>query len=340
MRGECMKYPEFIQKGDTIAITAPSMGFYKKEQLMEYEQALQNLKQMRFSVLETQNVRTDNHGRSSSALERAKQFQQVWENKDVTAIICAKGGDFACEMLDYLDFEKLKNTKPKWLQGFSDITNLGFVLTTHLDVATIYGENIRDYGMYELFENLTNSIRIMQGEEVVQKSFEQCEREEREIFQSYHLTEKVEWKNLKSEPQICFSGRAIGGCLDVIVELIGTKYDKVKEYIHKYKKDGIVWFFDMYEMSTPQVFRHLWQLKNAGYFEFCNGIIFGRPCIIREDYELCFAKAVEDAIGNLNIPIILEADIGHVSPQMPIVNGAILEVISESGKGEIKTFFK
>lgn len=335
-----MKYPAFIQKGDTIAITAPSMGFYKEEQLREYDQAIRNLEKMGFTVIETENVRMDEAGRSSSAIERAKQFEQVWENEKVVAIICAKGGDFACEMLDYLDFEKLKNTKPKWLQGFSDITNLGFVFTTHLDIATIYGENIRDYGMYELFENLTNSIRMMQGEEVVQKSFEQYEQEEREIFQSYHLTEKVEWRNLKSEQEIHFSGRAIGGCLDVIVELIGTKYDKVREYIQKYRKDGIVWFFDVYEMSTPQVFRHLWQLKNAGYFEHCNGIIFGRPCIIREDYELSFAKAVEDAIGNLNIPIILEADIGHVPPQMPIVNGAILEVISHEGKGEIRTFLK
>lgn len=337
-----MKYPKFIKKGDKIAVTAPSAGFYKEEQLREYENAIQNIKKMGFEFLETKNVRTHEDGRSSSAKERAKQFMQVWEDESVDAIICAKGGDFACEMLDYLDFERLKKLSPKWLQGFSDITNLGFVLTTNLDIATIYGENIRDYGMREPFKTLTDSIKIMQGKEVVQKSFGVCEpkEDEREIFETYHLTLETQWKNLYDEKKLMFSGRCVGGCLDVIINLIGTKYDGVKDYIKKYKNDGIVWFFDIFEMSTPQVFCHLWQMKNAGYFEHCKGIIFGRAFLLREDYDMNLVRVVKDAIGNLNIPVILEADIGHVPPQMPIVNGSILEIMCENGQGEIKTFLR
>ncbi len=337
-----MKYPEFIKKGDCIAVTAPSMGFYKEEQIMEYNQAIQNLENMGFEFLETDNVRKNRNGRSSSAKERANQFMQVWENEKVASIICAKGGDFCCEMLDYLDFKVLKNMKPKWVQGFSDITNLGFVLTTNLDIATIYGENIRDYGMRELFANLTNSIEIMKGNEIVQTSFGKYEPkdEERGIFETYNLTKEISWKNLNKEEKVSFSGRCIGGCFDVIVNLIGTKYDKVKDYINKYREDGIVWFLDVYEMSTPQVFCHLWQMKNAGYLENCKGIIFGRPMYIREDYEISFERAIEDALEDLNIPIVLDADIGHIPPQMPIVNGSIIEVICEKGNGVIKTFFR
>ncbi len=337
-----MKYPAFIKKGDYIAVTAPSRGFYKEEQIKEYENAIENLQKMGFGFLETDNVRKDEQGRSSSAEERAKQFRQVWENEKVAGIICAKGGDFACEMLDYLDFDELKNTKPKWLQGYSDIGNLGFVFTTNLDIATIYGENIRDYGMKEPFENLINSIRLMQGEEVIQESFGTFEpmEDEREIFESYHLTKKTEWKSLSGESKVHFSGRCIGGSFDVMMNLIGTRYDKVKEYIQKYKDDGIVWFWDVYERATPQLFCDLWQCKNAGYFEHCRGIIFGRPCIIREDYGKSFADVIQEAIGNLNIPIILDADIGHIPPQIPIVNGSILEVTCENGRGEIKTFFR
>lgn len=337
-----MNYPTFIKKGDTIAVTAPSMGFYKDEQIQEYDNAIQNIKKMGFEFLETDNVRQDNNGKSSSAQERAKQFMEVWENEKVSSIICAKGGDFCCEMLDYLDFDRLRNAKPKWLQGFSDITNLGFVFTTNLDIATIYGENIRDYGMRELFPNLTNSIKLMEGNEIIQKSFEKYEPkdEERGIFESYNLTKKVVWKNLNGEKRLHFSGRCIGGCFDVMINLIGTKYDKISNYIHKYKDNGIVWFFDVFEMSTPQVLCHLWQMKNAGYFEHCKGIIFGRPFLVREDYEMSFETAIGDVIGNLNIPIILDADIGHIPPQMPIVNGSIIEVSCENGKGEVKTFFR
>ena len=71
-------------------------------------------------------------------------------------------------------------------------------------------------------------------------------------------------------------------------------------------------------MSTPQLNCHLWQMKNAGYFENCKGIIFGRPFIIKEDCEISFEKAIKDAFGNSNIPIICDADVGHVPPQMPM----------------------
>lgn len=337
-----MKYPDFLKKGDGIAVTGISDGIVEEKKLLKYENAIKNIENMGFRFCETENVRQSKNGRSSSASERAKQFMKVWEDENVASIIGAAGGDFACEMLDELDFETLKNAKPKWFQGFSDSTNLGFVLTTNLEIATIYGETIKDYGACELFENLTNSIKLMQGEEIVQKGFGVCEPQDaqREGFESYRLTQKTVWKNLKGEKKFHFSGRSIGGCFDVIINLIGTKYDNVKNYIEKYKKDGIVWFFDIFEMSTPQIFCHLWQMKNAGYFEHCKGILFGRSFMVREDYEMSLADVVKDAIGKLQIPIVLDIDIGHVPPQMPIVNGAILEVESSDEKSEIKTFLR
>ena len=149
-----MKYPNYIKKGDTIGVTAPSAGITDENKLLEYENAKKNIQEMGFNFLETSNVRTDECGRSSSAEKRAKEFMNLWENEKISAIICAAGGDFACEMLDYLDFDALKKMEPKWMQGYSDITNLGFVFTTNLDIATIYGENIRDYGMKKLFPTL------------------------------------------------------------------------------------------------------------------------------------------------------------------------------------------
>ena len=337
-----MKYPKFIKKGDCIGVTAPSKGIDVDYKLLELDNAIRNFEKIGYKIKETQNVRKCEFGRSSLAKERAIQFMELWNNDDVSAIICAAGGDFACEMLDYLDFDYLKNTKPKWIQGFSDITNLDFVFTTNLDIATVYGENIRDYGMNELYKTLTDSIELMSGKEITQKSFGVCEPfcVEKNTFDSYKLTQKTSWKSLNGEERLKFSGRCIGGCFDVIINLIGTKYDKVKEYIEKYKDDGIICFFDVYEMSTSQLFCHLWQMKNAGYFKYCKGIIFGRPFIIREDYEIGFEKSVKDALGSLNIPIICDADIGHVPPQMPIVNGAILDVNYENGAGCIKNFFK
>ena len=161
-----------------------------------------------------------------------------------------------------------------------------------------------------------------------------------ELTKTYELTEKVEWKNVTGEEKIQIKGRSLGGCLDCVKGYIGTKYDKVSEYVERHKKEGLIWFLEVFEMSTPEVYRTLWQMKNAGYFKYCTGIVFGRPLFIREDYETNFNDTVKEALQDLEIPIICDADIGHVKPQLAIVNGAILEITSQNGKGTVKTILE
>ena len=144
----------------------------------------------------------------------------------------------------------------------------------------------------------------------------------------------------KITKEIIMEGRTIGGCLDCVDTLIGTKFDMVKEYIQKYKDDGILWFLECYETNTPQLERTLWKMKHAGYFEHCKGIIFGRPYILREDYEIGEDEAILATLGKLNIPIIAGADIGHVPPQLAIMQGAILKITSKEGKGTVETYLK
>ena len=106
------------------------------------------------------------------------------------------------------------------------------------------------------------------------------------------------------------------------------------------KKTGIIWFLEIFESNTPEVFRTLWQMKNSGYFENCNGIIFGRPLMMREDYGLSYYQMIKDIFKDTKIPIICDSDIGHVAPQIPIINGSVIEIVSKNGKGNIKNIDK
>ena len=67
-------------------------------------------------------------------------------------------------------------------------------------------------------------------------------------------------------------------------------------------------------------------------------------CIIAyfnpELYGVSYEETLKDALGDLNIPVIFDSDIGHVSPQMSIVSGGILEITSKNGKGTIKNYFE
>ena len=266
---------------------------------------------------------------------------ELWNNKEVKLIIYAGGGDFLMEMLDELDFEVLKKSTPKWTQGFSDITHISFLLNTLCDIPSIYSENVKDYAMTPLYQNLTNSLQIAGGKELVQNSFEKYQEQiEDNQDGTYHLTAKVEWKNITGQEEIVMEGRALGGCIDCIDTLIGTKFDEVKEYIETYKQDGTIWFLEAYEMNTPLLQRILWKMKHAGYFKYCKGIVFGRPYIMREDYEISEKQAILDAIGNLEIPIIIGADIGHIPPQLAITQGAILKITSKDGKGTVTNRLK
>lgn len=336
-----MRYPENLKLGDTIGICAPSSGVVEPEKIQKLDKAIKQLESMGYKIIETASVRKDEKGRSASAKIRANEFMELWNRKDVKLIIYAGGGDFLMEMLDELDFNIIKNSNPKWTQGFSDITHLSFLLNTICNIPSMYCECVKEYGMTPLYCNLIDCLKIESGKEIVQTSFEkyQEQKEEKEDG-TYALTAPVKWKNITGQEKIVVEGRALGGCIDCVDTLIGTKFDKVKEYIEKYKEDGNLWFLEAYEMNTPLLQRTLWKMKHAGYFKHCKGIIFGRPYIMREDYDLTQDQAILDAIGDLNIPIITEADIGHVPPQLAITQGAILKITSKNGKGMVETYLK
>lgn len=338
-----MNYPEFLKVGDLIGICAPSAGIVKPEKIERLNYAIEALENMGYRVIETPSVRCEESGRSASAKVRAEEFMSLLKNESVKLIIFATGGDFLCEMLDYLDFDRIKKLNPKWMQGYSDITGISYLFNVNFDIPSLYAQTIKDYAMLPMHQSLIDALRIASGEEVVQESFDLYEKEwsdSEDPRAGYNATEKVEWKNVLGPSRIEIQGRSIGGCLDCIKSYIGTKYDKVNEYIDRHQDEGIIWFLEAFEMNTAELQRTLWQMKSAGYFRNCNGIVFGRPLFVREDYETSFNDAVKLSLADLNIPVVCDADIGHVSPQMAIVNGAILKIVSENGKGKVETYFR
>lgn len=336
-----MRYPENLKIGDTIGICAPSDGIVEPEKIEKLNKAIEQLESMGYKVVETESVRKSVKGRSAKASKRAEEFMSLMKNDDVKLILYAGGGDFLMEMLEELDFEEISKMKPKWTQGFSDITTISFPLNIISDMPSIYCDAVKDYAMKPLYRNLIDALKIASGEEIIQDSFQKhSSGKEDNADYTYNLELETKWENITGQKEIVMQGRALGGCLDCVDTLIGTKFDKVKEYIKKYKNDGIIWFLECFEMNTPQLERILWKMKNAGYFENCKGIIFGRSFIMREDYELTFNQACIEVLGGLNIPIITNADIGHVPPQLAMVNGAILKITSQNGKGKVKTFLK
>ena len=337
-----MIYPKFIKEQGTIGVTAPSRGITNELDLKRLESAIKNINEKGFNVKETENVRTDNLGRSSSKEERAKQLESLFLDKEVDAIISASGGDFLMEMIPYLNYEVIKNN-PKWFQGYSDPTWLTYTITTNLDIATIYSNNFKSFGMNPWHKSLETNIKILKGDLINQKSFEKYElykKNQETGLEDYNLTEKVKWKIITGEKEVAIKGRMIGGCLDVINEIYGTNYDKTQEFLEKYQNDGIIWYLENYSLTSEDLTRVLWKLNDKGYFKYTKGIIFGRSLNYQSFYNLSFEETIKSSLKDLKVPIITEADFGHLSPRMTIINGAIAEIKVKNDQGEISFILK
>ena len=337
-----MIYPKFIKEQGTIGVTAPSRGITNELDLKRLESAIKNINEKGFNVIETENVRTDNLGRSSSKEERAKQLESLFLDKEVDAIISASGGDFLMEMIPYLNYEVIKNN-PKWFQGYSDPTWLTYTITTNLDIATIYSNNFKSFGMNPWHKSLETNVKILKGDLINQKSFEKYElykKNQETGLEDYNLTEKVKWKIITGEKEVAIKGRMIGGCLDVINEIYGTNYDKTQEFLEKYQNDGIIWYLENYSLTSEDLTRVLWKLNDKGYFKYTKGIIFGRSLNYQSFYNLSFEETIKSSLKDLKVPIITEADFGHLSPRMTIINGAIAEIKVKNDQGEISFILK
>lgn len=333
-----MRYPEFVNKGDVIYVTAPSDGNTEEIDIYRLEKAKDKLSKLGVTVLETPDVRSSLRGRSADAKVRAEEFVNAW-NSEAKAVISAKGGDFLMEMLPYVPFEKLADN-PKWFQGFSDNTSIGFILSTCYDIASLYCNNFNDFAMKEWHPSIENNWSILTGNIPLQKSFDKYQADfykGETGTEGYMFSEPVCIKELVKGENTAVSGRLTGGCLDVLLNLVGTKYDKVNEYVNQYKNDGIVWFMESFALGSEDIERGLWQLGEAGWFDNVNGFVFGRYTFFNTTTDTSYEEALLSALSKYNVPIIYGADIGHRPPQFTMVNGAYGTFEYCGGKCSLKT---
>lgn len=323
-----MIYPTFLQKNDVIGICAPSAGVGRK--IESFEESLAVLKKQGYVIKETKNVRI-NDERGGSAQERGEELTSLFADEEVQFIMAAAGGDFLNEMLPYVNFNTLKK-HPKWLMGFSDPTGILYPYTTLCDVATIYGANAGDYDLSPLPKYLKNNLSFIKGDLIEQHSFSKWQKALPWDIDGFHPDTKVKWKS--AQETIKASGRCIGGCIDGLKDLIGTKYDGTHKFIKKYKDDGFIWYFDNFSLSAENLYRTLIQMKYAGWFENAKAVILGRTLIESSDTGMTYAYAAEHALED--VPVIYNADIGHTMPHLTMINGALLHLDYHEHKASLQ----
>lgn len=331
---EAMKDIVYLHKGDSIELVAPSFGCVTEPYKTRLEVAIHNLKKEGFKIIEGPNIHlAKDKIRSNSPKECAREFNEAYLHSPAKAIISVGGGEIMDEILPYVNFKAIKKAPFKFFMGFSDNTNLSLTLTTMADTPTVYGPCAPSFAFKPFEYSTKDSLELLLGK--------------KKRFEGYPLWERYpspdnsdplapslfnEPKTLRLSPKgpIQMEGRLIGGCLDCIVNLCGTRFDHVREFLETYKNDGFIWFLEACDLSPVSIERALFQLREAGYFKYCKGFIFGRPlCYRQRVFGINHINAYKRSLGELHLPMIMDADLGHYNPSMPIICGAKATVTAD-----------
>ena len=341
MKYKSITYPAEFSKNLGIGVTAPSSGLGNETFINRFEMVSEQLTQKGYLITEGICLRENSKHVSGSPLDRARDFLTLWENPNIGAIIPPWGGEVLIEILDGIDFEALVAGQAKWVLGYSDISTLLFAITVRTGIATAHGINFMDMidaQTDSLSRQALEILQLEQGDSFSQHSSEKYQKEfvsfSDNIAATYNLAETTEWKSLTNDTPIKFSGRIIGGCLDVLVHLVGTPYGKIDHFKETFHNDGVIIYLENCELSPCAMTRALHQMRLANWFDGINGIIIGRTqaTAVEEPNSLSHFEALSNCLKDLKVPVVYDADIGHMPPNMTLINGSFAELSLNEGK--------
>ncbi|WP_102029284.1 S66 family peptidase [Salirhabdus sp. Marseille-P4669] len=331
-----IRYP-LLKKGATIGVTAPSSGLDKPLHSLAI-QAFERLEQRGYKVVSGNTVWTQNKARSAPALERATELSNMLHDEEMDLIIPPWGGELLIEIVEHLDFQRLPE---KWILGYSDVSVLLLAITLKTGIATAHGTNLIDMrGEYQddTSAKWESVLATNQGDSIEQYSSQKYQKKwdhDNPTPCVFHLTEETYWKSVGVN-YAKMEGRLLGGCIDVIKHLIGTPFGDVPTFQkNRIQNEPILWYFENCEMNVADLRRTFVQMKLAGWFQNCSGILFGRSPANDSVGNYTIEDVYQELAHELNIPIIYDIDCGHVPPQITFINGAYGEVTVEDGKGKV-----
>ncbi len=277
--------PPYLQKGDVIGITSPA-GYITKEAI---QPAIDKLIEWGYQVIIGRTIGKRDFTFGGTDDDRRQDMEELLANKNIGAILCARGGYGSVRIIDQLDFSRIA-ADPKWIVGFSDIT----VIHNHLN---------RNYGVASIHSKMCNSFPDdwAQASAIQKETIESIRRcLEGEAMQYSFSPNNNNKKGVAT-------GTLIGGNLKTIESLAGSKSDLVT-------KNKILFVEDTGEYLYS-IDRMFWNLERTGKLQHLRGLVVGGFRVKKDDPGEEFGKTLEEIVlekvAGYRYPVAFDFPVGH-----------------------------
>ena len=210
------------------------------------------------------------------------------------AIFFARGGWGSARILDRVDLARLR-ARPRVLLGFSDLTSIFMALQRPgRPYAYRYGPTVAQLGVRGAFHrgSLDEALELPGGE--IRHPLGRCRTERRGRGE----------------------GILIGGCLSLLVGLLGTRHD--------FSWDGCILFWEEVNEEPYAIDRMLTHLRQAGKLAKLAGMVVGRlvGCASPAGRPvLPLAEILRDATAGTRYPIVTGFPAGHMAGKRTLLMG-------------------
>jgi muramoyltetrapeptide carboxypeptidase len=303
--------PKILEIGDTIGVISPASPSYRSSDAVR---GVETLKQWGYKVELSNNLNKTKGFMARSDEDRANDFNEMFQRKDIDAVFVTQGGYGSARMVKYIDFEAVK-ANPKIFIGFSDITFMHTAIYEKTGMVTFHGpgmsrynpNDLSDYTKDYLFKALTSLEPI--GE--------------------IPLADSKKWINT-IYPGSC-EGQLVGGNLSLLCSTLGTPYE--------INTDGKILFLEELETEPWTIDHMLTHLANAGKFKNVAGIVGGeclncKPNSHNPGYyvDISLEDLLFEHLAPLKIPVIHGLPIGYTRDIATLPIGVMAKLDADNKK--------
>jgi muramoyltetrapeptide carboxypeptidase len=280
--------PPYLKQNDIIGIVSPAKSIERSL----VENAVCLLERQGYRIKLGAHVFDAEHRFAGSDKNRAADFQQMLDDKEVTMILCSRGGYGSVRILDTLNFDKFKRN-PKWIAGYSDIT----VFHAHLNILgyeSLHAEMPLNFPQSEPCDFAFSSLlKAAAGKQL-----------------SYEIE-----ANTLNRAGRC-EGDLTGGNLSLFLSLMGSRTEL--------STGGKILFLEEVGENLYRLDRMMMTMKRAGKLCDLAGLIIGGLNKMEDD-EVKFGKSAEEIVAEVvleyNYPVCFNFPAGHISDNRALILG-------------------